>query len=201
MWIRGLVASRCWCSCSPLGTLLREAGDDRTPDLCTEPNLPALCPHLTPSRRRMRSRLEGSCSMLPRTRVLHSGHRSSFCDFRILCRQGLQNVCWHGSTFAVASSFSKHTGHSNRSRRAKSSIFSAEPLQERGRGRARPASTGAARGALPREAAPGSGSNPARRRERGAELRCRSCNAATYIQSCARSQSGAHSLRPQPGSK
>lgn len=118
-----------------------EAGEDRTPDLWIEPNLVTFCPHLTPSRRRMRSRLEGSCSMLHRTRVLHSGHRSSFWDFRILCRQGLQNVCWHGSTFAVASSFSKHTGHSNRSRRAKSSIFSAEPLQERSQGHPHPTST------------------------------------------------------------
>lgn len=123
-WILGLVASRCWWSCRPRGSLRMEAGEDRSPDLCIEPNRGTFCPYLTPSSRRMSSRLDGSCSMPQRTSVLHSGHRSSFWDFRILCRQGLQKVCWHGSTFAVASSFSKHTGHSNRSSRAKSSIFS-----------------------------------------------------------------------------
>lgn len=103
-----------------------QAGEDRSPERCMEPKRGAFCPYLTPSSRRMSSRLAGSCSMPQRTSVLHSGHRSSFWDLRILCRQGLQNVCWHGSTLAVASSFSKHTGHSSRSSRARSSIVSTE---------------------------------------------------------------------------
>lgn len=67
--------------------------------------------------------LLGSSSTLQSTKVLHSGHRSSFRELTMPSRQRLQNVCWQGKTFAEASRRSKQTGHSNRSSKADSSIF------------------------------------------------------------------------------
>lgn len=78
---------------------------------------------LMPSSSLTSKMLLGSSSTLQSTKVLHSGQRSSFRELTIPSRQRLQNVCWQGKTFAEASRRSKHTGHSNRSSRADSSIF------------------------------------------------------------------------------
>ncbi len=88
---------------------------------CMLPVLLGLC--LIPSSSRTRRMLLGNSSTPLSTSVRHSGQRSSPRDPTIPSRQRRQNVCWHGNTFAVASSRSKHTGHSNRSRSADSSIF------------------------------------------------------------------------------
>lgn len=85
------------------------------------PGFQGLC--LMPSRSLTSRMLLGSCSTPEPTRVLHSGHRSSFREPTMPSKQRLQNVCWQGKTLAEASSRSRHTGHSRRSSRADSSIF------------------------------------------------------------------------------
>lgn len=86
-----------------------------------EPGFQGLC--LMPSRSLTSRMLLGSSSTSEPTRVLHSGHLSSFREPTIPSKHRLQNVCWHGKTFADASSRSRHTGHSRRSKKADSSIF------------------------------------------------------------------------------
>lgn len=81
---------------------------------------------LMPSSRRTRRMLLGNSSTPLSTSVRHSGHRSSPRDPTMPSRQRRQNVCWHGRTLAVASSRSRHTGHSSRSSRADSSMV--EPV-------------------------------------------------------------------------
>jgi len=85
------------------------------------PGFRGLC--LMPSSSLTSKILLGSSSTLQSTKVLHSGHRSSFRELTMPSRQRLQNVCWQGKTFAEASRRSKQTGHSNRSNKADSSIF------------------------------------------------------------------------------
>lgn len=85
------------------------------------PGFRGLC--LMPSSSLTSRILLGSSSTLQSTKVLHSGHRSSFRELTMPSRQRLQNVCWQGKTFAEASRRSKQTGHSNRSSKADSSIF------------------------------------------------------------------------------
>lgn len=85
------------------------------------PGFQGLC--LMPSRSLTSRMLLGSSSTPEPTRVLHSGHLSSFREPTIPSKHRLQNVCWQGKTFAEASSRSRHTGHSRRSNKADSSIF------------------------------------------------------------------------------
>lgn len=46
----------------------------------------------------------------------HSGQRRSLLVFKIVARHLTQNVCWHGSIRLLASSLSKQTEHSKRSK-------------------------------------------------------------------------------------
>lgn len=85
------------------------------------PGFQGLC--LMPSSSLTSRMLLGSSSTPEPTRVLHSGHLSSFREPTIPSKHRLQNVCWQGKTLAEASSRSRHTGHSRRSSKADSSIF------------------------------------------------------------------------------
>lgn len=77
-----------------------------------------------PSRRRTSRMLAGKSSTPQSTSTRHSGQRSSRRELTMLSRQRRQNVCWHGNTFALASSRSRHTEHSSKSNSDDSSIFS-----------------------------------------------------------------------------
>lgn len=124
--ILGLEVIRYWLSSrffGPPPIFLMEAGEEKAEDRWSEPYFIMLVPNRIPSNKRIKNRLEGSSSILLSTRVRHSGHLSSLCDFKILWRQGLQKVCWHGSTLAEASSFSRHTGHSSMSDKDKLSMM------------------------------------------------------------------------------
>lgn len=77
-----------------------------------------------PSRRRTSRMLAGKSSTPQSTSTRHSGQRSSRRELTMLSRQRRQNVCWHGSTLALASSRSRHTEHSSKSNSDDSSIFS-----------------------------------------------------------------------------
>lgn len=77
-----------------------------------------------PSRRRTRRMLAGKSSTPQSTSTRHSGQRSSRRELTMLSRQRRQNVCWHGSTLALASRRSRHTEHSSKSNSDDSSMFS-----------------------------------------------------------------------------
>lgn len=76
-----------------------------------------------PSRRRTSRMLAGRSSTPQSTSTRHSGQRSSRRELTMFSRQRRQNVCWHGSTLALASSRSRHTEHSSKSNSDDSSIF------------------------------------------------------------------------------
>lgn len=124
MWILTLGTSRKGLACRLLELVLVRLLSCKVSmgGLRKEPPF-QFCPERTPSSRRTSNRLAGRASILQNTRVRHSGHLSSLWALKILCRHGLQKVCWQGRTLAVTSSFSKHTGHSRRSSSVKSSIL------------------------------------------------------------------------------
>lgn len=121
-WARWGCAPGAPCSLDPLLCALAPAPDVpfvQTP--APGPALRGLC--LIPSSRRTRRMLLGSSSTAHSTSVRHSGQRNSPREPKMPWRQRRQKVCWQGRTFAEASSRSRQTGHSSKSKSTDSSIL------------------------------------------------------------------------------